>query len=91
LRTIGRVILPLTRGGAAAAAALIIVLLFHEFAASILVSSAHTQVMGAILYEYWTEGTYPQVAAMAIIMVVVTTLGVAAAMAAAGSKVLEDL
>ena len=54
------------------AAALIFVLLTHEFAASVLVRSSTTQVMGTVLYDYWSNGSYPLVAAIALVMSFVT-------------------
>ena len=46
-------------GSLGGAAALIFVLLTHEFAASVLVRSSTTQVMGTVLFDYWTNGTLP--------------------------------
>ena len=54
------------------------VLLTHEFAASLLVRSPTTQVMGTVLYDYWSNGSYPLVAAIALVMTGVTALGVVA-------------
>ena len=48
------------------------VLLTHEFAASLLVRAPTTQVMGTVLFDYWTNGSYPLVAAIALVMTVVT-------------------
>ena len=46
------------------------VLLTHEFAASLLVRSPTTQVMGTVLFDYYTNGSYPLVAAIALVMTV---------------------
>jgi iron(III) transport system permease protein len=86
-----RIILPLIRGGVASGVALVFVMLSHEFAASLMLRSARTQVMGTVLYEYWTSGTYPQVAAIALVMVAVTTVGVVLALVAGGSRSLTRL
>ena len=73
------------------AAALMSVLLTHEFAASLLVRASTTQVMGTILYDYYNNGTYPLVAAIALIMTVVTAIGVTIAMIIGGSDALGGL
>ena len=54
-----KVVLPLMRAALGGAAALIFVLLTHEFAASVLVRSSTTQVMGTVLYDYWSNGSLP--------------------------------
>ena len=54
-----KVVLPLMRAALGGAAALIFVLLTHEFAASVLVRSSTTQVMGTVLYDYWSNGVLP--------------------------------
>jgi iron(III) transport system permease protein len=91
LRTMFFIILPLARRGMAAAATLTFVLLFHEFSASMMVRSARTQVIGSVLYEALIGGIYPQVAVLALIMVVVTIIGVAVASWAGGSSALEHI
>lgn len=91
LRTNAEIVLPLLRPTLAGAAALIFVLLTHEFTASLLVRAPTTQVMGTILFDYWTNGSYPTVAAIALIMTLVTSAGVFAAMAAAGSDIFDKL
>jgi iron(III) transport system permease protein len=77
-----------TIGGAAA---LMFVLLSHEFAASLLVRAPTTQTMGTILYDYWVNGSYPLVAAIALVMSLVTTIGVVIAIAIAGSDIFDRL
>lgn len=86
-----KVVLPLMRSALGGAAALMFVLLTHEFAASLLVRSSTTQVMGTILYDYWGNGTYPLVAAIALIMTAVTAIGVVVAMMIGGSDALSRL
>ena len=71
--------------------ALMFILLTHEFAASLMVRSATTQVMGTLLYDHWSNGSYTLVAAMAILMSAVTGAGVAVAMLVGGRNVLEKL
>jgi iron(III) transport system permease protein len=91
LRTNLRVILPLMRSSLGGAAALMFVLLTHEFSASLLVRSSTTQVMGTVLFDYWGNGGYPLVAAVALVMTLVTAIGVAVAMALGGSESLTKL
>jgi iron(III) transport system permease protein len=91
LETNLKVILPLMRSTLGGAAALMFVLLTHEFAASLLVRAPTTQVMGTALFDYWTNGSYPLVAAIALVMTVVTTIGVTLAVAVAGSDVFSKL
>ena len=86
-----KVVVPLLRSALGGAAALMFVLLTHEFAASVLVRSSTTQVMGTVLFDYWTNGSYPLVAAIALIMSVVTGIGVIIAIVVGGSKALSSL
>lgn len=76
IRSLLLVLLPMARKGIGATAALTFVLLFHEFSASLMVRSARTQVIGSVMYDVWTGGVYAEVAVLALIMVVVTLLGV---------------
>lgn len=91
LRTNLQVVLPLLRSSIAGASALMFVLLTHEFAASLLVRSPKTNVMGTVLFDQYTNGSYPTVAAVALIMTGVTLLGVTSAVMFGGSKALEGL
>lgn len=91
LRTNLTVVLPLMRSTIGGAGALMFVLLTHEFAASLLVRSPTTQVMGTVLFDYYTNGSYPLVAAIALIMTLVTAIGVAVAMTLGGSDALGKL
>jgi iron(III) transport system permease protein len=86
-----RIVLPLLRTSIGAAAALMFVLLTHEFSASLLVRTPTTQVMGTVLYDFWTNGSYPTVAAIALVMTVVTAIGVATAMLIGGRDVFDRL
>jgi iron(III) transport system permease protein len=86
-----RIVLPLMRPAILSAVALMFILLTHEFAASLLVRSPTTQVMGTRLFDLWSNGSYPLVAAMAIVMTGVTGLGVSVAMVVGGRNVLDNL
>lgn len=86
-----KIMLPLLRPAIGGAAALMFVLLTHEFTASVLVRAPFQQVMGTVLFDYWNNGSYPTVAAIALVMSGVTTVGVGAAMAFGGSDSLSRL
>jgi iron(III) transport system permease protein len=86
-----KIVLPLMRATIGGAAALMFVLLTHEFAASLLVRSSTTQVMGTVLFDYYTNGSYPLVACIALIMTIVTTIGVLIAIAVGGSDIFSKL
>ena len=90
-RTTTEIMLPLLRPTIAGAAALMFVLLTHEFTASLLVRSPTTQVMGTVLFDYWGNGSYPLVAAIALIMTLVTATGVFVAVSLAGSDIFDKL
>jgi iron(III) transport system permease protein len=91
LRTSVQIILPLMRATIGGAAALMFVLLTHEFAASLLVRSPTTQVMGTVLFDYYGNGSYPLVAAVALVMTAVTAAGVTLAVVLGGSDALSKL
>jgi iron(III) transport system permease protein len=91
VRTTTEIMLPLLRPTIAGAAALMFVLLTHEFTASLLVRSPTTQVMGTILFDYWGNGSYPLVAAIALIMTLVTAAGVFVATFVAGADIFDKL
>jgi iron(III) transport system permease protein len=91
LRTHLTILTPLLRPTIGAACALMFVLLTHEFAASLLVRSPDVQVMGTILYDYYENGGYPLVAVISLVMVGVTTAGVAVAVAIGGSEAFKKL
>jgi iron(III) transport system permease protein len=86
-----QILVPLMRSTFGAAAALMLILLTHEFAASLLVRSVHTQVMGTQLADMWANGTYPVVAAFALVMCLVTTIGVMLATVLGGRGAFDRL
>jgi iron(III) transport system permease protein len=91
LRTQWSIVVPLMRGTFGGAAALMFVLLTHEFAASLLVRGSQTQVMGTILYDFYENGSYPLVACISLVMVGVTSAGVAVAVLLSGSEAFKQL
>lgn len=91
IRSLVQVLLPLCRTGIGATAALTFVLLFHEFSASLMVRSARTQVIGSVMYDVWTGGVYSEVAVLALVMVVVTVIGVMIAVWIGGTDSLKKI
>jgi iron(III) transport system permease protein len=85
------VTLPLMRSTIGGAAALMFVLLTHEFTASVLIRTPRNQVMGTVLFDYWGNGGYPVVAAIALIMTGVTAIGVVMAMLLGGRDALSKM
>lgn len=85
------VTLPLMRQALGGAAALMFVLLTHEFTASVLIRTPRNQVMGTALFDYWQNGGYPVVAAIALIMTAVTGFGVVIAMLIGGKGALKGV
>jgi iron(III) transport system permease protein len=90
LRTHVQIILPLMRAALGGAAALMLVMLQQEFAASVLVRSGTTQVMGTELFDLWSTSSYPQVAAMALLMCLVTGVGVSIAILLGGRSMVRS-
>ena len=91
IRTYATIVLPLMRSSLAGSAALLFVLLTHEFTASLLVRSPTTRVMGTLLFDYWHNGSYPMVAAVALVMTAVTGAGVGVAVLLGGSETLSKM
>ena len=91
LRTDAKILLPLLRPTLGGAAALMFVMLTHEFSASLLVRSSTMQTMGTALYDFWSNGFYPEVAAIALVMTGVTLCGVVAAVLIGGAGALSKL
>nr|BFE55612.1 iron ABC transporter permease [Dactylosporangium thailandense] len=89
LATAWRVGMPLTRTGISVAASLVVIMVVHEFAVSLMVTSPGRRVMGALLYDATNFGTAPQIAVVALLMVVVSSIGIVAAVLIGGTKSLE--
>ena len=77
LGAVMRVLAPLLRRHLVSAAMLMFMLSSHEFAASALLVGPDTQVMSTVLYGQWDTGTYPRVAALALVMVAISIVGLA--------------
>jgi iron(III) transport system permease protein len=73
---LARIVVPLLRRHLAGAAMLMFILLSHEFAASSLLFGPRTEVLSTLLYGEWDTGTYPKVAAIALVMVAIALAGI---------------
>jgi ABC-type spermidine/putrescine transport system, permease component II len=91
IRTNANILLPLLRPTFLGAFILIFIMLTHEFSASLFVRAASTNVMGTLLYDMYGLGSYPLVAAVALIMTVITAIGVALAFLVGGSDALDKM
>lgn len=89
VRTFFQIILPLSRTGIATSAAVMFVLLTHEFGVSLLLRAPDVSVMSVVLYDQYNGGSYPKVAVIALLMTVLTAIGVIVAMVFGGRKALE--
>jgi len=90
LRTHLGVMVPMMRGALARASVITFVILTHEFAASMFVRSTRVQVLGTLLHDQWSRGSYPMVATVAIIMSAVTAVGLLLAFAIGGKETKLD-
>jgi len=90
-RTFVQVTVPLLRRSAAAAAAVICILLFQEFGVSLLVRSASVQVVGGVLYDQYLAGSYPNVAVIALLMVLIAVAGVSSLLVVGGGDALKKM
>src|SRR5690606_5620245 len=88
LKTLLTIELPMYRKGISVSITMVVILLFHEFAASLMIATPGVQTIGTLLYDYYTSGIYPQVAVLALLMVVVTFVGVALSVLVGGRKAL---
>jgi iron(III) transport system permease protein len=91
LRTNVRVLLPLMRPVMCAGGGIMFVLLAAEFSASLLVRSPQTNVLGTLLYDYSTEGSYPLIAVMGLLIAVISAIALILAGVLGGRKGFERL
>ncbi len=89
VRTLWKVVFPQIRVGIASAAAIIFVMLCHEFSASVMVRATSSQTLGVALYNALNYGVYPDMAVVALIMVVIEFAGVCVAFALGGTDVFK--
>lgn len=83
------VVLPLLRRVMAASALLMFVIMSQEFAAAALLRTVQNDVLSTFLYEGWNDSRYPEVAAIALIMVLVTVAGAGTCLLLGGRDPLE--
>ncbi|MDV7090803.1 ABC transporter permease [Rhodococcus opacus] len=89
VRTFFQIILPMSKTGIISSVSVMFVLLTHEFGVSLLLRAPDASVMSVVLYDQYSGGSYPKVAVIALIMTVMTGVGVALAMIFGGKKALE--
>lgn len=79
-RTVRKVLTPLMASGLIAAWALIFVLMFGDVTASAMLGSTATPVVGFVMLDEWASGTFPTIAALGVVMTVVSTVVVLVAL-----------
>lgn len=72
--TTARILLPLLRKSLAAAGLVMFVIMLNEFSASVMLATGRNQVLMTQLYSLWEGGIYPQVAALALIVVTLSVV-----------------
>ena len=65
--TFRRIVVPLMRPGLTAAWVLLFVGMLKEISASVLLYTFGTETMSVVLYELWSEGSFPVAASMAVV------------------------
>jgi len=77
MRVFLKVMLPLALPGLAAGWAIIFIQTAGEVTASALLAGSQTPVIGRVLMDLWNYGSFPQVAALAIIVTLINSLVIA--------------
>ncbi|UNM99056.1 ABC transporter permease [Rhodococcus opacus] len=72
--TFRRVLLPLMAPGLIAGWSLLFVLITGDITASSMLAGTHTPVVGFVILDLWTSGTYPRLAALGVLMTVVASI-----------------
>ncbi|MGH3758735.1 ABC transporter permease [Actinophytocola sp.] len=72
VRTLRAVTLPLMAPGMVGGAILVFVLIMSEVTGSALLSGSSTPVVGFLMLDLWSNGTFPEIAALGAIMAVIT-------------------
>ncbi|MFC9835175.1 ABC transporter permease [Rhodococcus sp. NPDC127530] len=78
--TFRRVLLPLMAPSLIAGWSLLFVLITGDITASSMLAGTHTPVVGFVILDLWTSGTYPRLAALGVLMTVVASSVVLAVM-----------
>lgn len=84
LQTFGRVYVPLLMPSLLAAFLYTMIVAFREISAAIFLYSSGTEVMSVKVYDLWSNGDYPVVAALGIVMVLFLTVVVGVVRAVGG-------
>jgi iron(III) transport system permease protein len=77
-RTFSHILVPLSLPGLAAGWIMLFVFMVGELTASALLSGTANPVVGRVLLDLWSSGSFPQLAAMALIMALINGLFVLA-------------
>jgi iron(III) transport system permease protein len=70
-KTFRRILLPLMLPGLIAGWSLLFVLITGDITASSMLAGTHTPVVGFVILDLWTSGTFPQLAALGVLMTTV--------------------
>lgn len=73
-RTFLRILLPLMRPGILAGWVILFVQMSGELTASALLAGSNNPVIGQVIIDFWQNGSFPEIAALAVIMTVVNTV-----------------
>jgi iron(III) transport system permease protein len=73
-RTFVKILLPLVLPSMISGALLVAVLMSHEVNASIMLAGAQTPVLGPTLFNFWEQSSFPVVAALSIVVVLLDAL-----------------
>jgi iron(III) transport system permease protein len=77
--TVRRILLPLLRGALASGYALLFITFLKEYASAVFLFARGSEVMGTTMIELWRQGDSGPVAALAVVQLVLTALGLALA------------
>lgn len=88
LRTVARITVPLAGGAMLSAWIFSFVLSTHEISAALLLVSIHTQVMPTLIVNLYEQALYERIAAIGMVMVLVTMLAVVVGRAVLGRRFL---
>lgn len=77
LATFQRIYLPLLAPSLLAAFLYTVIVAFREISAAIFLYSSGTEVMSVMVYNLWSDGSYPVVAALGVTMVAILAVAVA--------------
>ncbi|MEV6930379.1 iron ABC transporter permease [Dactylosporangium sp. NPDC051485] len=89
MSTFLRIKLPLLRNSMTSAGMLMLVLMSHEFAASMILRTSFLQVLSTKLFDAFNYGIYPDVAALAVIMVAISAICAVVILSTRGGRNLE--